>query len=135
MKRSELNPKPEYFDRYIELCDDVELDEALKIHVEEIDQFPVKIWEKLGDKVYAPGKWTVKDILQHMIDTERIFMYRALAFSRNESQKLPSYDEDGYANSAEANRRTLKDLVEELRSVNLAFQTLYRSFTPGMLQK
>lgn len=135
MKRSELNPMPEYFDRYINLCDDVELLLAIEISIEEIDRFPVKKWANLGDTVYAPGKWTVKDILQHLIDTERIFMYRALAFARNEKTKLPSYEEDSYAYNANAGHRTLEELINELRSVHLAFKSMYESFTPEMLSR
>lgn len=135
MKRSELNPMPEYFDRYINLCDDVELLKAIEISIDEIDRFPIKKWAQLGDKVYAPGKWTVKDILQHLIDTERIFMYRALAYARNEKIKLPSYEENEYAENAEANRRNLDELIEDLRSVHVAFKNMYASFTPEMLAR
>lgn len=126
---------PEYFDRYINLCDDVELLKAIDISIDEIERFPINTWTQLGDKVYAPGKWTVKDILQHLIDTERIFMYRALAFSRNEKTKLPSYEEDEYAKNADANHRTLQELIEDLRSVHLAFRNMYQSFTPEMLAR
>lgn len=135
MKRSELNPLPEYFDRYINLCDDVELLKAIEISMDEVDRFPIKTWAQLGDKVYAPGKWTVKDILQHLIDTERIFMYRALAYARNEKIKLPSYEENEYAENAEANRRNLDELIEDLRSVHIAFKNMFASFTPEMLAR
>jgi len=135
MKRSELNPIPEYFDQYINLCDDVELLKAIEISINEIDSFPIQTWTKLGNTVYAPGKWTVKDILQHLIDTERIFMYRALVYARNEKAKLPSYEENEYAENANTNHRTLEELINELRSVHIAFISLYESFTPEMLAR
>ncbi len=135
MKRSELTPMPEYFDRYINKCDDVELLEAIRIAINELDAFPIEKWKVLGDKVYAPGKWTVKDILQHLIDTERIFCYRALAFARNEKQAMPMFSEDEYAVSAQAVNRNIEDLVNELRTTHVAAMSLFKSFTPAMLNK
>ena len=113
MTRSQLHPMPEYFDRYINMTDDVTLFEAFEISLQELKNAPIDKWKALGDRVYAPGKWTVKDLLQHLIDTERIFCYRALAFSRNEPNKMLSYDEDLYAEQADANRRTIEDIMEE----------------------
>ena len=135
MRRSQLFPLPEYFDRYINKCDDVELMEALRISIEELDRFPVTKWNALGDKVYAPGKWTVKEILQHLIDTERIFMYRALTFARNEKQQPPSFEENAYVRESEANTRTVEELVVELRTVHVAIKTMFESFTPAMLSR
>lgn len=135
MKRSQLDPMPEYFDRYINKCDDVDILEAIRTSIDEVDRFPVDKWKALGDKVYAPGKWTVKDILQHLIDTERIFTYRALAFARGEAEKLPPYDEDSYASLAGANNRTLEDLVDELRLVHLSFLKMYASFDEKALAR
>lgn len=135
MKRSQLTPLPEYFDRYINKCDDVELLTAIQISIDELDNLPLDKWEALGDTVYAPDKWTVKDILQHLIDTERIFAYRVLAFSRNETQPLPSFDENVYAAAANATNRSLKELVDELRLVHQSYKALYESFTSAMLNK
>lgn len=135
MTRSQLNPMPLYFDRYINLCDDVELVEAIQTSIDELNHFPIETWKALGDRVYAPGKWTVKDILQHLIDTERIFSYRALAFARGETQPLTSFDEASYATSGQANTRSVESLVDELRSVHESFLKLVESFTPAMLQK
>lgn len=135
MLRSQINPMPEYFDRYILLADDVELLDALRISIDEIDRFPIIQWKALGDRVYAPGKWTVRDILQHMIDTERIFSYRALAAARGEKQTMPYFEEDEYAAAANANTRTLEDLVEEVRISRQSFLALFQSFTPDMLQR
>jgi hypothetical protein len=135
MKRSELKPVPEYFDRYINKCDDVELLTAIQTSIDELDNLPVVQWKALGDQVYAPGKWTVKDVLQHIIDTERIFAYRALAFARNETQTLPSFEEDDYATAAAASNRTIEDLVAELRITHQSLKAMYSSFNPAMLQK
>jgi DinB superfamily len=133
MFRSQINPLPEYFDRYINMTDDVTVVEAIQISLEEIDQFPVDRWKALGDKVYAPGKWTIKDILQHIIDTERVFTYRILAATRGEKRQLPPYDEDIYAANAHAGRRNLDDLITELRLVRQSFLMMYQSFTPEMM--
>lgn len=135
MKRSQLNPMPEYFDRYINKCDDVELLEALQICIDELDHAPIEKWKALGQKVYAPGKWTINDLLQHMIDTERIFCFRALVFARGEKQSVPSFDEDGYALSAQANSRSLESLVEELKGTHRSAKALFESFTPQMLSR
>lgn len=126
---------PEYFDRYINQVEDIELSAALQQSIREIEQFPLDRWRALGDKVYAPGKWTIKDILQHLIDTERVFAYRALSFARQESARLPSYDEDAFAQSALANRRELDDLVAELLLSRRSFEAMYQSFSPEMLQR
>jgi len=133
MKRSELNPMPEYFDRYINMADDVELMDALHISMEELENAPVDKWKALGDKVYAPGKWTVKDLLQHLIDTERVFDYRVVAFARKDPQRMLGYDEALYAANAHAQQRTIDDLLEELKAVRLSTIYMYRSFTEEML--
>lgn len=126
---------PAYFDNYINMCDDVELLEAIKISIEEIRNFPLDKWKSLGDNVYAPGKWTIKDILQHIIDTDRIFSYRALAFARGETQQVPSFDEDTYAAEAKANLRSLESIVDELLVVRQSLLAMFQSFTPEMLKR
>ncbi|GAB3519707.1 DinB family protein [Emticicia fontis] len=133
MKKSDINPMPEYFDRYINLADDVELKEALAMSVAELNKLPIEKWKAIGDKVYAPGKWTIKDILQHMIDTERIFAYRALCFARGETARMPSFDEEAYGQNANATQRTLEDLLDELKINRASFIAMYNSFTEEVL--
>lgn len=128
MKRSELASLPEYFDRYINLCDDVELLEALQNSSTEITKEEIAKWKALGSKVYAPGKWTINEVLQHLIDTERVFAYRALAISRGEQANLPSFDEDSYAAASRTNNRNLDDIIEDLLSSHKNLLSLYQSF-------
>ncbi len=132
MIRSQINPLPVYFDRYITLADDVDVHTALKTGLFELENAPVEKWKQLGNKTYAPNKWTVKDILQHLIDTERIFSYRALAFARGENT-APSYDEENYGKMAEANRRTVEDLHLEAILVRKSTIKLFESFSTEML--
>jgi hypothetical protein len=135
MNKNQIQPIPAFFDRYIAKTDDVNLSEVLEISLKEIESLPLSTLEALGDKVYAPGKWTAKDILQHLIDTERVFAYRATAFSRAETGQVLSFDEELYAQHAAANRRSLKELLNELKIVRQSFIELYKSFTPEMLQR
>lgn len=135
MKRTDIYPMPEFFERYINLTDDVELKDAFAISLEELKQLPLDKWETIGDKVYAPGKWTIKDILQHMIDTERILTYRALCIARAESARLPSFDEESYARYTDASNRTLEDLIDELSLVRASSLAMFNSFTEEMLQR
>jgi hypothetical protein len=134
MKKSDIQKMPEYFDRYINLTDNVTYMEALEISLKELENAPIEKWKALGEKVYEPGKWTVKDILQHYIDTERVFTYRMTAFSRKDPQNMLGFDEDLYAKNAFANRRTIEDLLEELILVRKNYMAMYKSFTPEMLQ-
>lgn len=133
MKKDQINPMPEYFDRYINKVDDVSLLKALEISLNEINELPLKSFDSLGDQVYAPGKWTIKDILQHMIDTERVFTYRATAFSRLEPGQVLSFDENLYVENANANSRSLIDIIHEMKVVRSSFIELYKSFSDEML--
>lgn len=135
MKKSAIKRMPDYFDRYINLTEDVTYMEALEISLKELQQFPLDKWKALGERTYAPGKWTVKDILQHYIDTERVFTYRVTAFARGDRQKMLSFDEDLFAANADANRRTIEELLEELILVRKGYIAMYKSFTPEMLHR
>ena len=83
---------------------------------------------------YAEGKWTLKEMLQHIIDTERIFAYRALAIARKETATLPGFDENLYADNSNANSRTWDNLTQEIKAVRNSTKILFESFTEEMLQ-
>lgn len=134
MTRSQLFPMPEYFDRYINQCDDVEIIKAVETSITELQQVPAEKWKKLDGRVYAPGKWTVKDILQHLIDTERVFSYRATSFARGEKNVMP-FDEELYGKTADANSRTVEDLLKESVCLRQCFLQLYKSFNHEMLNR
>lgn len=82
---------------------------------------------------YAPGKWTIKELLQHLIDTERVFAYRALRFSRNDSTDLPGFDENEFAGNCNANDRPFGELLSEFELIRASSIALFRSFTDEML--
>lgn len=135
MKKDQIKPMPAYFDRYIDKVDDVSLLQALNISMNEIDMLPIQSFEALGNQVYAPGKWTIKDILQHMIDTERVFTYRATAFSRKEPGQVLSFDENLYVDNANANSRSLNEIIQEMKIVRSSSIELYKSFSDEMLER
>lgn len=83
---------------------------------------------------YAPGKWTLKQVLGHMIDTERTFAYRAFVFSRNNIE-LPGFDQDIYVNNTDFNSRAIQDLALEFTAVRESTLYLYRSFSEGQLSR
>ncbi|MBB6610376.1 DinB family protein [Pontibacter sp. Tf4] len=89
--------------------------------------------EKRAEEAYAEGKWTIKELLQHMLDSERVFAYRALCFARGEQASLPGFDENTYAANSHANARTLQNLLEEYDNVRKSNLYLFRSFTPEAL--
>lgn len=124
---------PEYFDRYINLVDDVNLKDALNINGIGLLNNEKANLEKLEDKVYEPGKWTVNDILQHIIDTERIFTYRALRFARNDNTVLPGFDENTYAAEANASKRTLDSIIQEFDVTRQSSLCFFNSLTEDQL--
>lgn len=88
-----------------------------------------------ADYAYAPGKWTVKQVLNHLCDAERIFAYRALRIARGDETPLPGFDENDYADAAKVNHRTLKDLVHEFQSIRAATLSLFNSFGEQELRR
>ena len=135
MKKSSIMVLPEYYINYINEIDDIELIDALsKYSVNFLDQYKDKLNE-LGNKVYADGKWTVRDILQHLIDSERIFQYRALRIARNDDTALPGFEENEYVPEAKADTRSIDELLNEFDSVRNSGIILFDSFDETMLQR
>ena len=134
MKRSDINPMPQYYDRYINLVPDVELSQAFDDSLRQIEDLDKSMLARIADKTYSPGKWTIKDIIQHLTDGERIMCYRALMFARRDGGKRAGFDQDPFAINAKANRRTVDDLLGELTSVRRASKALFDSFDDDMLQ-
>ncbi|MCS6833295.1 MAG: DinB family protein [Flammeovirgaceae bacterium] len=82
---------------------------------------------------YATGKWTIKEIMVHLMDSERIFAYRALRFARNDQKELPGFDQDWYVAHGDASQRSLADIMEEFDVLRKSTVLLFKSFTPEML--
>ena len=135
MKKSHIQKMPAYFDRYINLVEDIDVLEAFKKYGPDFLEKEKPTLEELGDKVYAPGKWTVKDIIQHIIDAERVFCYRALRFARNDKTILHGFEEDFYAANTNVKNRKLEDVLEEFKSVRQSTISLFKSFDKEALQR
>ena len=90
--------------------------------------------EKLSYR-YAPGKWTIREILAHIVDDERIYAYRALRFARNDKTELPGFDQDNYALHSGANQRTIESLLREFAAVRNATIALFESFDEQVLTR
>ena len=81
------------------------------------------------------GKWTINDIIQHLIDSERVFAYRALRFSRGDETSLPGFDENFYADNAHGDNRSINDLLTEMSALRHANIMMFKSFTPEDLMR
>ncbi|MEO8664672.1 MAG: DinB family protein [Ignavibacteria bacterium] len=135
MKKSDIKVLPEYYIRYINEIEDIELSEALIMFGENLLINDKEKLISIGDKVYEPGKWTVKDIIQHLIDAERIFVYRALRFARNDKTALPGFEENEYAPEAKADKRSIDDLLTEFQILRRSTLHLFESFDNEVLQR
>jgi uncharacterized damage-inducible protein DinB len=121
---------PEYgnfYQRYIDLVTGDNVLTILENSVAPLQDFLISLENKDLSYAYAPGKWTIAQLLQHIIDTERIFSYRALCIARGEKQSLPGFNENSYADAAPATNRKLKGIAEELLTIRKASIILFRS--------
>lgn len=127
---NEYNP---YYQPYVKALKDTELFEALN---KSFESTLALLENRTEDELlyqYEKNKWTIKEIVQHLIDAERIFCYRALRFSRNDRTDLPGYDENWFVDFSKANNRTITDLLTEFHSVRSASVSLFKSFSDEML--
>lgn len=93
------------------------------------------ISEKQSQHRYALGKWSIREVVGHMNDAERVFTYRALSFARGDATPLPGFDENSWGASSNADRRTLAELIEDFSSVRAATLALFRGFSEQQIDR
>ena len=137
MKETLINHNfADYFQHYISLVDDRDdVLTALELTHKRTNEFLDMITEEQSNYAYAEGKWTINELLVHLIDTERIFCNRALRFARNDKTDLPGYDHDEYVKFSDCKSRNISDIHKEYNIVRQGTIALFKSFTPDMLAK
>lgn len=122
-----------FYKKYIALAPNLFIIDALQKSANDF----IFYFENLNDNQalfkYADDKWSLKEVLLHCIDTERIMAYRALRFARNDGAELPGFDQDDYVLESNANQRTIKSIVEEYKSVRKSTISLFASFDSKVL--
>ena len=109
-----------FFAGYISQVEEGDVVDILKKNQQQTKNLLDGITEEKGLYAYAPEKWTIKEVIEHITDTERIFAYRFLRIYRGDATPLPSFEQDNYVKNANSNRRTLQSLAKELYAVREA---------------
>lgn len=135
MARPHHSDYPDNFAGYISKVSEDDLLQAFSNQLPAALQLFSSISEDQSGYTYAPGKWSIKEMLQHIIDAERIFCYRALCIARKESISLPPFDENEYAKNSFANQRRWMSLYDEFQHARQSTQDLFESFTVDMMEQ
>ena len=125
---------PEFAIKYFEATSDDDLTVALSKSTKEFKKLLGKIPKKRIDYAYAEGKWTVRELLQHIIDAEKVFAFRALWFARKDDSPLPPFDENAWAAASRASTRKWKDLIEEFFLIRASTQCFFESLDDEQLK-
>ncbi|HRI20355.1 MAG TPA: DinB family protein [Panacibacter sp.] len=133
MPRPNPQDAAEFYHNYISYAKGNSPAEVMTGFTTAIKDFYNNLPEAKAGYAYAPGKWTIKDLIQHLIDAERIFAYRALRIARKDTTPLPGFDENNYAVNSNANSRTLQSLKEEFNAVRTSTNLMLQSFTEDQL--
>lgn len=120
---------PLYFKHYIDQVAEVNAFAALEKAAGETVEFFESIPEERWDHRYAVGKWTLKESIIHLLDTERIFTYRALRIARNDGTPLPGFEQDDYVAYYNADKRSPASIIQEYKAVRTATLELFRNLT------
>ena len=115
-----------YFSRYIDRVPDGDVVERLERQIVETEALLAGVGEARAGDRYAPGKWSVKEVVGHLSDTERVMSYRLLRIARGDATPLPGFEQDDYVRAAGFDRLALADLVAELLAVRRATLALLR---------
>ena len=122
----------EYFNHYIKQVDTLEPITALEVTLPEFLTLLEKVDEEKGLFSYEDGKWSIKEVIAHIIDAERVFAYRAMSFARNDKNNLAGFDDHLYAKNSGANNRSMDDFSGEFEILRKASIALYASFDEDM---
>ena len=133
LPKSEIIPA-EFYQAYLDIIKEEDIGTAQEKNTRQFRKFLKKIPSKKIDYAYAAGKWTIREVLQHVIDAERVFAYRALRFSRLDPTPLAGFDENTWAIHSGAATRHWEDLLEEFKSLRSSTEYLFASFTDDQLK-
>ncbi|CAL1516356.1 DinB family protein [Chitinophaga sp. MM2321] len=133
MKKAAISPALEYYDRYVDHVPDIDLSVALDESLQALQALNIAQLEPQGNYAYAPGKWTLKNVFQHITDTERVFAYRTLLFARHDKTSPPGFDQDLFADNTFIDNRSLQDVLDELIAVRISTIALFKSFSDDTL--
>ena len=134
-KKPEAGEYAEYYARYIRLLPEGDVVATMETQTKKFVEFLRAIPEAKGDHRYGPDKWSVKELLGHIIDGERIFAYRALRFARADQTPLPGFEQDDYVRAAGHARSRLGDLVEEFELVRKANVLMFKQLNEDAWQR
>jgi len=126
-------PVPTWYQGYVNQIGDADFIEVLRKQYESTPTLLLSIPLEKWNYAYSPGKWTVKEVILHLTDCERIFAYRALCFARNDKTNLPGFDENDYAPNSAAAHRSEVSIIEEFKAVRKATITLFEYFNNEMM--
>lgn len=124
-----------YYETYIKLVKENSVLEVLENGIFKMQSALSDIDEDKENYAYAPGKWTIRELVGHMIDTERIMTYRALSFARGEKEALPGYDENEYVKNSNSNSRKLVEMADEFSLLRGSSIALFKSFDESALSR
>jgi uncharacterized damage-inducible protein DinB len=130
-----LESVPPFYKTYVKQIEEGDILQALRISGHRMQELVHSIHPDKADFKYGENKWTVREVLCHIIDAERIFAYRALRFARQDKTPLAGWDENTYAPHVNATARSLKKLADELSHLRATTIDLFESFTPEMLTR
>lgn len=126
---------PPFYKNYVKQIDETDLIQALRVSGHRMLETVHGIPESKADYRYADGKWSVRELLCHIIDAERIFAYRTLRFARNDKTPLSGFEENDYAPQANAQGRSLKKIADDMAHLRVSTIDLFEGFTPEMLTR
>ncbi|MGH9422050.1 MAG: DinB family protein, partial [Thermoanaerobaculia bacterium] len=124
-----------FYQNYINNVPEDDVVPALEAQARETATLLGGLSEEQASGRYAPDKWSIKQLVGHVIDGERVFAYRALAIARGETQSLPGFDQDPYVVNGGADERSISDLAEELATVRRANVMMFRAFSEEAWQR
>ncbi len=126
---------PSFYHRYVEEAGGADMLEAMRLAQRTMHELLAQVPSAMEGHRYAPGKWSIKEVVQHVNDAERVFAYRALRFARNDATPLPGFEENEYAPASQADRRSLQDLWDEHHTIHRSTVQLFGSLTAAMLER
>ena len=129
---TDYNP---YYQTYIDKLGDVDLMVMMQNQLGNFPEFISSIPDEKWTYAYGLDKWTIAEVLLHVLDTERVFQYRALRFGRNDSTPIPGFDQDRYVPESNANGRSKESIIEEYTSIRKSSITLFSSFDEDILKR